>query len=122
MDYKKLAEKYQEIMSNEELVAQFMKLETAEEMRKFFRDHGMEGSDDDLNGVLEAMADVAKEPLNVAEEVSEKELESVAGGLSWGGLAKLAKATWEAGTWVAGKLVYGSQSKAKKEIKKYWRF
>ena len=122
MDYQKLVEKYQEIMSNDELAAKFMKLETAEEMREFFRTNGMEGSDDDLNGVLELMAETAQKPMNASDEVSEKELETVVGGLSWGGLAKLAKYTWEAGTWVAGKLVYGSQSKAKKEIKKYWRF
>lgn len=106
-----------DVMSKEGVAEAFKQATTIEELREVLRSNGMNATDDELDAVIEIMAESGKEG-----ELSDTELEGVAGGMGWSDLVGIAKATWEVGTWIAGKLVYGSQEKAKAEIKKFWGF
>ncbi len=121
MTHEELFDKYVEIMSEDGVVEAFKTVQNTEEARAFFRDRGMEATDEELDGILEAMAEYSKKPLQSEDELSEKEMEMVSGGGVLGFFYRCAKYTWEAGTWIAGKLVYGSQAKAKEETIKYWK-
>ena len=120
MTHEELFNKYAEIMNDDALVEEFKKVKNNEEARAFLRANGVDASDDELDGILEAIIDYSKQPLPEEDELSADQLEQVAGGGALSFLVNVAKKTWEVGTAVAGALVYGSQKKAKQEIVKYW--
>ncbi len=121
MTNQELFDKYSEIMKDEAVVEEFGKIQNIEEARAFFRDRGLNASDEELDGVLKAMEEFSKNPdLNV-DEIGDEDLEQVSGGGALSFLYKVAKNTWKVGTWIAGKLVYGNTSTAQKEIIAYWK-
>lgn len=125
MSNEELFNQYTVMMRNEEAVEAIKAANSAEEIRAIFRANGLVASDEDLDGIIAAMIEMSKKPRPTTEseeaELNLVEMQQVAGGdLSWKDLGKIATMTWEAGTWIAGKLVYGSQAKAKSSILKFW--
>ena len=71
-----LKEKLEKLLQDEEFVKELLQQETAEDAQKFFAVHGVEISIDELNAIRKGI--MAR--LDNSEELSDDQLENVAGG------------------------------------------
>lgn len=108
-----------EVLSKEGIADAMKAADSPEALRDVFKNSGLDATDEEIEGLIEVMAEAGQ--TNQDGEISEDVLEDVAGGLGWFDLPNIAKKTWDIGTWVAGKLVYGDQKTAQKEIIKFWK-
>ena len=67
------------LLENKNFVVEMMSKETPEDVQKFFLDHGVEMTIDEINEIGKALADI--ENGTATDELSEDSLENVAGGI-----------------------------------------
>lgn len=89
---------------------------TPEDAQHVFAQYGLEISIDETNEIMSSMVDIAKNFSEPNDELSEDQLEMVAGGLGYRDLFGIAKTTWDIGTGIAGGLVWGSQKTPRKAL------
>lgn len=115
MTHAEMIKKFEEIA--EKYTEEIKAAKSIEEVCKIFVDNGMDAPVEEIKEMIIELA----ENCGAEGEMTDDEMDKVSGGgLTWGAIGRMAKATWEVGTWVAGKLVYGDQGTAKKKIKKFW--
>lgn len=119
MDEKKLAQ----LMKDETFVEKMLGATTEEEVKALFRTHGMELTNGDLNTIAGAIANAAQ----IKEPISEKDLESIAGGKIDGASAAVGaaggvgiSALIVASIYGAYKLYKKGVADGKKEMSEYW--
>ena len=114
MTHEEMIKKFEEIA--QKCMEEIKACKSIEEVCKIFVDNGMDAPVEEIKEMIIELA----ENCGSEGEMTDEEMDQISGGaLTWKSLASIAKGTWEVGTWVAGKLVYGDQATAKKKIKKY---
>ncbi len=78
MDNKKLAE----LMKDETFVAKIMQAANKEEVKSFFKERGMELTEEDVTNLSKMIAQAVQK----SENLSKEELENISGGNSRGGI------------------------------------
>ncbi len=73
-------EKLKEIFANEELVSEMLSTEKLEDAQKWFSDHGVEISTDELQELGDKLDKFIKGEQDKDYELSEEEMESISGG------------------------------------------
>lgn len=73
-------EKINEIFANEELINAMLSIEQLEEAQKWFSDHGVEISPDELQELGDKLDKFIKGEQDKGCELSEEEMESISGG------------------------------------------
>ena len=110
-----LEQKVKEILTNEELMKKLGESTDLNDVREKLRSFGLETTDDELNGIIGAMAEMGKD-----RELSDDELEQVSGGGgSVAGTLAFAKAAWNVGMTIAS-FYWGSREKAEQETFRFW--
>ena len=74
-------EKLKEIFANEELVSEMLSIEKLEDAQKWFSDHGVEISPDELQELGDKLDKFIKGEQDKDYELTEKEMESITGGM-----------------------------------------